>query len=431
MAKVKSKDIRERINEYLKQLQYFKEKIQNEQSEESVKEAIDYIHDEGLGKLIENEQGENPASALKNLRKDDLGCVNLDAIVGIISFLIMLFTMIKKQLKKLHYIARWKPAEEIPDYTYHVSESNNLYENFVESLKRTHGVREQPKKKGKVKKEIGLVFGVIQSNHELVIHGLLPIKNLLAPAVRRSINDSEFIEALTELNYELISDKLREELVINTLRIILDKFFFESNDVLFRKKILQSLFSYEGTESYSNPFKAWLFKKESSPEKRRKFLYRKFLGLYLFEEGVLDHVVITKDILKKLRELHMLPKIPQNVRNQFNIKDEEDFLKIIGLNELPRFLFLNSTQFNQVSTLFESFEPVLESRTWQAPPILLCFDNKVKHNCMCIGKNDLFGFQRIRHIKHKRNPTRRQPIKRVLNAYPALLPPVTYATPSK
>jgi hypothetical protein len=415
-----------------KRLKGYEDELEEYRKKEDTGAILEYLDEHALDYLIEDEYGTNIVDAGLTLTKAGVS-LNPTSVINVAELIVKIIKTVRKQMEEYPYIARWKPTNGIKNYTYHVmgkeDEDKDVYRVFNKYLRGKYPRRIV----GKVGRfvEVGFVFGRLDENNWIKIDAIMPLENLIdmTKMPYRGLpytgeidsTASGFMkDACHDLQDEL-EDKRRPGRIAEYLKDVLEWFLLNDNSVvLSKRRVTHCLFKpYPGSKTRFCTRKFWKeftcsTKKGKgkasiqhflvlSDRKKKEFLKKRFLGMYIFQEGMLKHNIVTGDIISKMREARLT-------------------LRDLGLKEFPRFLFLDKGQYKVVASIFHGLVPsARRMAAKRIPEILLCFDNKKKHNCMCIGFNEEYGYQRIRHLMRPETPLDEMSVQEIGKKYPDLI----------
>lgn len=340
-----SQNVEERLDSYTKRLEELKER-------KDPGELVDFIESSGLDKHL-GEKREHVVSTLKRFREDE-SAVDVMFIVDVIAFLITIIGLVKNRLDKYKYVPLWAKTEKIPHYNYHVMGSS-LYTVFNKYLRGRY--RKIPESKRR--REVGFVFGDVDSKNIIRVNAFLPFWKIIHRYGRK-----ENIGYAYKTLVSMVGSAAEDYVVRGIFRL--------------GKKLLCTV-----------DFENELIKERKTFSERMEFLNEKLIGMYIYEDELLRHDVVTGRRLNQA-----LKKIGLNKRLRGIIK------------QYPKYLFLERGDYDIVKGYFDTMREKLDFKN-KVPPMVLCFDRRKESNCVCVGYNPQFGYQRIRHRVTARKIIRR------------------------
>lgn len=403
-------------------IEEYEEEIEEKIRTRDARGLADYIDKKQLDTFFEDDEGDNVIDAMLLALKLG-GKIDPTKILSIGELILKIFKEIKKRTKEYSVIPRWHAGGGFGNYTYHITKENEVWDKFTRYLKSQYPFRYI--KEGKEGCEIGLLFGKVGKNHRIEIEAVATLQNIIDMTnIKDDLNQEDWPIAS---NLRFACQNLKRELGGNknpaeigeSLERILKYFLLDENDTMIISKARWQKCLFKRSMNSKIRFSTKkLIRQFGKSSNKKEFLKRRFLGFYIFEEGILEHSIITGDVLKEV------------------FKDSDLGPKDFGVDkvkEFPRLLFLDNYHYNLVNGVFRSFinsyDTLPRMGNILPPPIVLCFDyrrqlNRTRKNkitCMCIGQNPEYGYQRIRHLMHKPKVRVPQRENRLKYKYPHII----------
>jgi len=329
--------VNERIEEY-------EEEIEQKLQAGDAEGLAAYINEKELDTFFEDAEGDNVIDAMLLAMRLG-GKFDPTKILSIGELMLSLLRKIKKLSERYSVIPRWHAGGGLGNYTYHITEENDVWKRFTQYLKREYPFRRI--KEGEEFCEIGLVFGKAGKNSRIEIEAIATLQNLIDMT---KIEDDMVDDMPISSNLRFACQNLRRGLekkespsdIADSIEKVLKYLLLgeEGHTIKLSKPRWQKCLFRKSMNSKVRFCTKKMIRDFGRSSNKTEFLKRRFLGFYVFDEGILEHSVITGDVMKEIFKKSEL--------------GPEDF----GMNreaEFPRMLFLDNYHYMLVNAVFRSF----------------------------------------------------------------------------
>ncbi|MFH1450695.1 MAG: hypothetical protein ABIF92_01800 [archaeon] len=324
-----------------------------------------FMRDEGydayLGADTEAKSKERQKKITKIFKEAKTG--NIGLATGIAGFIITVLQGIYHLKKNLIYIPLWKKGKNDKQRAYKLVEGKHEY--LLNSVK------------GKQICDIGLLFGIEQSDGDLIVQNVLPLS-----VIREKVRSQLHVSGLREK-------------ILDSLNTVMAEIEAGGENSTCRRS-LSPLLELLFTEYHQEP----VFKQIGLNLDKKNLL-----GVYYFNPTLLEQSFSVDQAIEKFRtgsnaNLSKIKKknIVRNLRRKIDEYKEKiiEELKMDSISATPKVFFFTTNQFKKVDHLLKGLLPFFIKNTTKNRPILVCIDQNEKMMCMGYRTNEKI-YKRLRY----------------------------------